>query len=378
MPTKNSGESDIESRMTNMEKTLKTMLHELTELKKNGESKNKSYSFEKNGKKTPRPMSQKTCYKCGRRGHINRYCELSKLSQKQHQKPKNAESENKKTASHRSKLSLLSTDEKNSVFNKLGISHQKNEAGMFIIAVMNDQHVKLLLDTGATISILGTHVYEKINPSLELDVPANDVLCASGTKLQVRGKTTVALTLETDLTLHQQMPVADLQVDGALGLDFMKNHPCVIDVCNNHLKVGESLCSLFYVEKIDCYRVTFNEHLNVPPRTEIVTIDHVDIPDYNSYIPFLEQTQEKFKGEDQLLLGRTLVNADKLVTIRLLSLSDDIKHIYPGTIVGRMNPIDSIMSTTENQNSYEDLTPFLKVLFGKTVKNLDNEQAILV
>lgn len=131
-------------------------------------------------------------------------------------------------------------------------------------------------------------------------------------------------------------------------------------------------------KKIDCYRVTFNEHLNVPPRTEIVTIDHVDIPDYNSYIPFLEQTQEKFKGEDQLLLGRTLVNADKLVTIRLLSLSDDIKHIYPGTIVGRMNPIDSIMSTTENQNSYEDLTPFLKVLFGKTVKNLDNEQAILV
>lgn len=67
-------------------------------------------------------------------------------------------------------------------------------------------------------------------------VPANDVLCASGTKLQVRGKTTVALTLETDLTLHQQMPVADLQVDGALGLDFMKNHPCVIDVCNNHLE----------------------------------------------------------------------------------------------------------------------------------------------
>lgn len=165
MPTKNSGESDIESRMTNMEKTLKTMLHELTELKKNGESKNKSYSFETNGKK----MSQKTCYKCGRRGHISRYCELSKLSQKQHQKPKNAESENKKTASHRSKLSLLSTDEKNPVFNKLGISHQKNEAGMFIIAVMNDQHVKLLLDTGATISIIGTHVYEKINPSLELD-----------------------------------------------------------------------------------------------------------------------------------------------------------------------------------------------------------------
>lgn len=151
----------------------------------------------------------------------------------------------------------------------------------------------------------------------------------------------------------------------------------------SEIKVGEKLFSLSYVGKIGCYRVTVNEHLNLPPRTETVTIGHVDIPDYNSCNLFLEQTHliepvEKFKGEDQLLLGRTLVNADKLVTIRLFSLSDDIKHIYPGTIVGRMNPIDSIMSTTENQNSYEDLTPFLKVLFGKTVKNLDNEQAILV
>lgn len=116
-----------------------------SELKKNGEPKNKSYSFETNGKKTQRPMSQQTCYKRGRRGHISRYCELSKSSQKQHKKPRNTESESKKTDSHRSKLSSLSTDEENSVSNKLDISHQKNEAGMFINAIVNDQHVKLLI-----------------------------------------------------------------------------------------------------------------------------------------------------------------------------------------------------------------------------------------
>lgn len=73
-----------------------------------------------------------------------------------------------------------------------------------------------------------------------------------------------------------------------------------------------------------------------------------------------------------------MVNADKLVTIRLLNLSNDIKHVYPGTIVGHMNPIDSIMSTTENQNPYENLPPFLKELFEKTVKNLNYEQVNLV
>lgn len=97
------------------------------------------------------------------------------------------------------------------------------------------------------------------------------------------------------------MTVADLQVDGVLGLDFMKNHSCVIDLCNNQLKGGAKLCSLFYVEKIGCHRVTVNEHLNLPPRTK--TEGHVDILDYNSCNPFLEQTYlikpvEKFKGED--------------------------------------------------------------------------------
>lgn len=93
MPTENSGGSDIESKMSNMEKTLKTMLHELTVLKKDGEPKNKSYSFEINGKKTLRPMNQQTCYKCGRR--VSRYCELLKSNQKQHQNPRNTESESK-------------------------------------------------------------------------------------------------------------------------------------------------------------------------------------------------------------------------------------------------------------------------------------------
>lgn len=161
-----------------MENTLKTMFHELTELK-NWELRNKSYLFETN----ERPMSQQTCYKCGRRGHISRFYELSKSSQKQHQKPRNTESESKKTDSHRSKLSSLSTDEENSVSNKLGVSHQKNEAGMFLNAVVDDQLVKLLIDTEATISNLASHVYEKINSSLELHINANDVLCASGTKL---------------------------------------------------------------------------------------------------------------------------------------------------------------------------------------------------
>lgn len=54
---------------------------------------------------------------------------------------------------------------------------------MFLNAVVDDQLVKLLIDTEATISILASHVYEKINPSLKLHINANDVLCASGTKL---------------------------------------------------------------------------------------------------------------------------------------------------------------------------------------------------
>lgn len=83
----------------------------------------------------------------------------------------------------------------------------------------------------------------------------------------------------------------------------MKNYFCVIDVCNNQIKVGEKFFFLFYVGKIGCYCVIVNEYLNLFLRIEIVIIGYVDIFDYNSCNFFLEliyfiELVEKFKGED--------------------------------------------------------------------------------
>ena len=82
------------------------------------------------------------------------------------------------------------------------------------------------------------------------------------------------------------------------------------------------------------------------------------------------EPSKKFKGEDQMLLGRTLTLGTKDVPIRVLNLSDNVKHIYPGTIVETMTPIDKVMSTQTTVRQHGKLPSFLEDLYERTVKHL--------
>ncbi|CAG2245437.1 unnamed protein product [Mytilus edulis] len=59
-----------------------------------------------------------------------------------------------------------------------------------------------------------------------------------GTKLELRGKGRFNLHFGPNM-LQSEAVVTDLQVDGILGLDFMKRHNCLIDVKNGHFCIGD-------------------------------------------------------------------------------------------------------------------------------------------
>lgn len=110
--------SDFESRMASIEKTLDTMLRELSQLKKCRDvthEQRKDYEKSSTIQKPKSPMSQWTCYTCGKRGHISLYCKKPKPSQDKgrsrgtdhysgDRRPKDAEKGN-------SNFSSLSTEE---------------------------------------------------------------------------------------------------------------------------------------------------------------------------------------------------------------------------------------------------------------------------
>lgn len=67
--------------------------------------------------------------------------------------------------------------------------------------------------------------------------------------------------------------VADLNVDGILGLDFLRLNKCAVYLEKCTLKFGqvEKAVACQCRGKIGCFRVSLCENLGIPPKSEVMT-----------------------------------------------------------------------------------------------------------
>ena len=151
------------------------------------------------------------CFKCGGEGHIARECKGYQQGGRNHNRrigPKN----------------------------KTGASTFMNdgrlEGGLYVAAKVNGVKCNLLIDTGATVTLLSRRVQKKIsvNSRPKLRPVSQTVLAAGGDQLNVYGKATYQIHLGQMVGARCRFIVADINVDGVLGLDFMKSNHCVIDI----------------------------------------------------------------------------------------------------------------------------------------------------
>ena len=102
----------------------------------------------------------------------------------------------------------------------------EDRLGIYISSKVEGVDVRFLVDTGSNITILSPAVMEKISaprrPVLE-DVEKNH----NGSAKPFRGKGTFELEVEGRWVL-QEVWVADIELEGILGMDFVRQYDCQI------------------------------------------------------------------------------------------------------------------------------------------------------
>jgi hypothetical protein len=146
-------------------------------------------------------------------------------------------------------------EKRNFSANRTGVSRKAGEAGIFVEAIMNGFRVKLLVDTGATLYIISPDVlYSILNdpkPTLaQIDQP---ILMTDRTALKVEGSISIPLTV-SNLVFNQTFAVAHTGIDGILGLDFMTNNDCLIDLPNSSMMLKGKWVKLSFEGEIGCRR----------------------------------------------------------------------------------------------------------------------------
>ncbi|CAC5390458.1 unnamed protein product [Mytilus coruscus] len=108
----------------------------------------------------------------------------------------------------------------------VGVKKLANEAGMFIETKVNGTKAKMLIDTGATVSLISKKLFDTV--------------------------------------------VADLNVDGILGIEFQRSHNCVINITKGSIWVNGRETRLHFEGQIGCYRVYVATTVNLPPTSEVL------------------------------------------------------------------------------------------------------------
>ena len=110
----------------------------------------------------------------------------------------------------------------------LGVNTSNKEAGIYIDLKINDVPAKCLVDTAATISLVSNEIFYALDTSKRPEVrPLRTNLSSIGQSL-------------FNLKMGNQQcgieaVIADLAIDGILGLDFVQRYNCLIDLRGNVL-----------------------------------------------------------------------------------------------------------------------------------------------
>jgi hypothetical protein len=249
--------------------------------------------------------SNPVCYNCGIPGHFSRECYSTRRNT-----GRNSRGNARRVSRRKYK--------RNSSSLYLGSNTVNSEAGLYVDLLINGTPAKFLIDTGATISLLADSLFEKSKSSCKprIQQVTQDIVAANGQPLKVTGKGTFAIKIGDFYTPIEGI-IANLSVEGILGLDFLITNGCTVDVKNVFLARGIQKMPLLLQGRLGVHRVAVKENISIAPQSEVVIQGEVidNLP--NIRASGLIEPVEEFLDKGKALVVKTVVTNDKIVPIRL-------------------------------------------------------------
>ena len=196
--------------------------------------------------------------------------------------------------------------------------------GLYIPVNFRGQVLSCLIDTGASLSVLSTRIWENSDLCKPVRLHSYDkaIVTASGNTLDVSGTTTIAVKIGY-FDYRVEGIIADIENDMLMGLDFMKQYNCALDIVNNVLTINEEKLTLNCEGNIGCHRVVAKEDVNVPAMPEKII--------HGKVINLVGQTNDLFQigqadvvRENVGIVAKALLQGNDCVPLRIMNVSGDL------------------------------------------------------
>ena len=373
---------DMEEVLKKIQTQLEVVQKDISQLKasRNRQYERKMNSGAQSNNSTPRPVndtksrtayqSNRKCFKCGG-DHFMRNCPKRRYSTLNRTDRNTSERGSAKPVRTRVRQKQNKMG--------LGISSAARDAGLYMKASIHNVPVRLLVDTGATITIISKEVYEKMTDTMRpyLQPVERDIVTANGAELEVFGKANFIIKPDGCDEIYIEAVVASISTDGLLGLDFMAARHALLDMEHGCLSLGDTQIKLNYEGPLGCFRVCTTERVSIPAKSEMIVAGKICSANQETEDNvFLIEGAETFIKLDKSLVARTLVSAQNNVPVRVLNLNDENHTIYPGTTIAMASPVDEVIQTAreENKQTQDELREDIGQLLERSKEHLNQTQ----
>ena len=199
-----------------------------------------------------------------------------------------------------------------------------------------------MIDTGAAVSLLRKDVWDKTSSdSIRMQPwPGQSLVAVDGSPLTVHGR----VTLPVRLGNHKEevtFAVADgLTVEAILGLDFLENNQCTLDLRRRTLTLSDSTTVPLSSSKpsaAEQLAVSVTQTIRIPASSELEILAHITgAAPKHTYL--LEQNPSK---RLPVMVARALVTPTSPdIPVRLINLASEDVTLFKGTHIATMEMLD--------------------------------------
>ncbi|MEW8548369.1 MAG: reverse transcriptase family protein, partial [Candidatus Thiodiazotropha sp.] len=235
-----------------------------------------------------------------------------------------------------------------------------------------------MVDTGSSSTLLSCKVVREIFGNKQevqpLDTSSN-LTSVDGSPLDIKGKLDIPFTIGDCMFQHEFL-VANIDLPGILGLDFLEQYDISIKVASASLQMGDKMLQLEREDSEKCARVKLSSRIVVPPNSEVAVKAYVN--DQSTVESDCLFEPYKVLGTKGLLVSNSLVKP-KNVVLSLVNVTKKPIQVKQHTLVGSLSSIQNVDQLKSEESlskakSYAQLPEHLQTLLNGASEKLKKEQ----